>query len=148
MPRWFQWLLAASLAGAALLGLVEGVVPSPSSHGGLFSSDISRAEQPALYWLLVITYAAGAVVFFAMASGRLRLGPEGATAAAPPRAPPAWARALAWGAIVCGVILIGVAVMFHRLDPLMGLMFVAIFGGGGLFIALAGLGYLLTGRWH
>lgn len=50
-------------------------------------------------------------------------------------------------AVVAGGALIALAAWFMHLDPLMNFLFVAIFGGGGVIIALAGIGYIVTGRW-
>ena len=141
------WLLLFGLAAfsAGFYGLLEGSVQTPSAF--LLSGRIERASQPAAYWLLTLAYLAAGAMFLLLA-WRRRHEPAFEGEAEMPRAPqPGWARALAWTGVVFGALLLGAGIWAHfAIEPIISLFFVALFGGGGLCLLLAGAGYLVTGR--
>jgi hypothetical protein len=133
----------ALVVQALLAGAVE--VPASST---LRRGQIARADNPSLYWLLVLAYAVGGALFLATAWRRYRQAEDMDYESPPPPPPqPAWAKALAWLGVACGTLLLAAAVWFHfALDPIMSLPFVFLSATGGLSIGLASVGYLVTGR--
>ena len=141
------WLMLFGLAAfsAGVYGLLEGSVQTPSAF--LLSGRIERASQPAGYWLLTLAYLVAGATFLLLA-WRRRHEPAFEGEPQAPRAPqPGWARALAWIGVVFGALMLGAGIWAHfTMDPIISLFFVALFGGGGLCLLLAGAGYLVTGR--
>jgi len=140
------WLLLLGIAalGAGIYGLIDGVVQTPSA--ALISGTIERADQPGAYWLLTLGYLAAGVTFLLLAYRGYR-EPRVESEPEPRPARPRWARGLAWIGLVLAATLLAAAAAFNfTLDPIIRIPFVVIFGGGGLMIGLASLGYLLTGR--
>lgn len=147
LPRWFVLLLGVALAALAVQALLTGAAESPSSYAFL-RARIPRADQPGLYWALVLLYAAAAASLLALAWQRFRSRHDDARDPPPPAPRPrGLPRALAWLGVLLGAVLTGAGVAAHFLfDPIIGVPFVALLCGGGLLVGLTCAGYLATGR--